>query len=260
MKNSATPFLDIRFPDDLVVRVVGLGGIGQIVATFLVRFLRGSVKHAARVVLYDGDDFESGNDRRMSVPGLYENKATALQARLAAECSVSPVTVLAVPEFVTPDNIEQLVPGGPGESVLLCVDNHATRNLVGEYVRGLDNICLISGGNDGVGPDSGGTMRHGTAGNVQVHLRTGGKDLTPPITEHHPEIANPRDRRPDEQSCTELMVSVPQILFTNLSAASWMLDTWFLHAAGELHYSELVFDTHKARAAPLMPLPGKSIR
>ncbi len=260
MKSKTAPLLDVRLPGDLVIRVIGLGGIGQIVATYLVRFLRGSVRRAAKVVLYDGDDFEIGNESRMSVAQLYENKAAALKTRLAGECSTSQVTVLAVEQFVTPDNIERLVPGGPGESVLLCVDNHATRNLVGEHVCGLDDICLISGGNDGVGPDSGGTVRHGTAGNVQVHLRSAGRDLAPPITEFHPEIANPRDRRPDEQSCTDLLESVPQILFTNLCAASWMLNTWLLYASGELHFSELVFDTYKARAMPLMPLPGRPIR
>jgi molybdopterin/thiamine biosynthesis adenylyltransferase len=257
--STPAPALAPRLPDGLTCRIVGLGGIGQIVAVYLTRFLC-SIRRAATVVLIDGDHFEDGNEDRMLVPDYYQNKAEALQAELAGQSVASAVTMVAVPEYVSPDNIARLVPSGPGESVLLCVDNHATRNLVGTHACGLDDICLVSGGNDGVGRDGSGTMRHGTAGNVQVYLRRDGVEKTPSLMKFHPEIAAPSDHRPDDAGCGELLASVPQILFANLCAASCMLSTWWLHACGGLDYCELVFDIRRGRTAPLLLMPGKTNR
>ena len=243
--------LSPRLPDRVTCRVIGLGGIGQIVATHLGRFLCG-LRRSATLILIDGDHFEQGNEARMGVTEYYANKAQALQAELSAAAGASEVTVAAVAEYVTPGNVARLVRSGPGENVLLCVDNHATRNLVAGHACGLRDIVLVSGGNDGVGPDGGGTVRHGTAGNVQVYVRRAGADQTPTLTAFHPEIADPPDHRPDEAGCGELMTSAPQILFANLCAASCMLSTWWLHACGGLEYSELVFDISKGRTAPLL--------
>ncbi|MHC4305948.1 MAG: ThiF family adenylyltransferase [Planctomycetota bacterium] len=254
---TPAPALTPRLPEGLTCRIIGLGGIGQIVAIYLTRFLC-SARRAATVMLIDGDHFEHGNEARMLVPDYYDNKAEALQTELAGRCASAAVTVVAVGEYVSPDNIDRLVRSGPGESVLLCVDNHATRNLVGTHVCGLDDICLVSGGNDGVGPDSSGTMRHGTAGNVQVYIRAGGAEKTPSLMKFHPEIADPSDQLPDDVGCGELLASVPQILFANLCAASCMLSTWWLHACGGLDYCELVFDIRRGRTAPLLPLPVRT--
>jgi hypothetical protein len=253
------PALTPRLPEGLTCRIIGLGGIGQIVAVYLTRFLCSS-RRAATVMLIDGDDFEHGNEARMLVPDYYRNKAEALQAELAGQCASSEVTMVAVPEYVSRDNIDRLVPSGPGESVLLCVDNHATRNLVGTHACGLDDICLVSGGNDGVGRDGSGTMRHGTAGNVQIHIRAAGKEKTPSLMKFHPEIANPSDHLPEDLGCGELLASVPQILFANLCAASCMLNTWWLHACGGLDYCELVFDIRHGRTTPLIPMPVEADR
>lgn len=240
-----------NLPGRLSCRLIGAGGVGQIVATFLTMYLR-SLRRAARLVVIDGDAFEHGNEGRMAVPNYSENKAAALARTLRQTCRGSAVTILAVEQYVGPDNIGRLIHAGPDESVLLCVDNHATRKLVGDHCDQLDDICLVSGGNDGVGPDSGGTMRHGTAGNVQVVVRRGGQALTPGLGQLHPEIASPADSRPDDIGCAELMIAVPQILFTNLTTAAAMLNSWRLFATGELCYSELVFDVQQGRMAPLI--------
>jgi len=240
-------------PAGLCCRIIGLGGIGQIVATYLTRYLS-HLDVRARVVLIDGDRFEHGNESRMSVSKFFENKATATVDALSANCHGSAVTILGVSEYVRPDNLARLIHSGPGESVLMCVDNHATRKLVGDYCERLKDVCLLSGGNDGVGPDSAGTVRHGTAGNVQVLLRRDGRTLTPGLSDHHPEIASPKDVVPSEEGCVDLLASAPQILFTNLTAAACLLNTWRLFVARELHYSELVFDIQHGRTAPLIQM------
>jgi len=246
----------------LTCRIIGLGGIGQVVAIYLSLFLN-SLNRTARLLLIDGDSYEHANESRMFCGNL-GNKAAVMQADLAGRLSpATAVTLLAVPEYVTPDNLDRLIPSGRGESVLLCVDNHATRKLVAEYAGQLDDICLVSGGNDGVGPDAAGTIRQGTEGNVQIYLRRGGVDCSPTLTKYHPEIAHPADARPDEarpdeEGCAELFASgsTPQILFSNLTAAVAMMNSWYwLQTTGELDYSELVFDTRTGRMTPL-PLPG----
>ena len=135
---------------------------------------------------------------------------------------------------------------------MLCVDNHATRKLVNDHCAKLKNICLISGGNDGVGKDSGGTVRRGTYGNVQIYVRKNGKDITPSLAKFHPEIETPADKMPHELNCTDLVLSKPQILFSNLAVASAMLNALLLYLSGATHYSELGFDIADGWARPLI--------
>ena len=153
----------------------------------------------------------------------------------------------------TDENLARLV--AEGDVVLLCVDNHATRKLMSDHCRGLGDVCLVSGGNDGVGEDGSGRVQRGTFGNVQIHLRRSGVDQTPPLDAFHPEIESPRDALPNDVSCTEALITVPQILFTNLATASAMLNAFFLHICGALSYPELCFDVAEGLMRPV-PLPG----
>ena len=144
------------------------------------------------------------------------------------------------------------------------MDNHATRKLVSDFcATRRSNICLISGGNDGVGEDASGRRLRGTYGNCQVYIRRDGQDVSPALTRYHPEIAQPADHLPTDQSCTELVASVPQILFANLTAAAAILNSLWLHLCGALHYGEICFDVAEGlmRPLPLMqPTPHSSVR
>jgi molybdopterin/thiamine biosynthesis adenylyltransferase len=244
-----------QLPYNCAVKLIGLGGVGSIVARYGAVFLA-SLHQDARLVFVDGDGFEYSNASRMLFTG-YDNKAAVLRNELLPRFAESNLSLLAVEEYATPDNLGRLVQ--PGDICLLCVDNHATRKLLNDHCSRLPNVCLISGGNDGVGRDSSGAIRRGTYGNVQVCVRRNGKNLSPPLTEHHPEIARPADKLPGDRSCTELVVSTPQILFANLAVASAMLNTLFLYLSGALHYGELSFDIADGLMRPAMPLrlPGK---
>jgi hypothetical protein len=241
-------------PNPASIKLIGLGGAGGIVARFGALFLA-SLGGETRMVLIDGDAFEPSNASRM-IFGAYGNKAAVMRDELRPRFADTALSLIAIEEFVTRENIGRLI--HDGDVVLLTVDNHATRNLVNAHCAQLTDICLISGGNDGVGKDGSGAVRRGTYGNVQAYVRHFGRDITPALTHHHPEIAHPADRLPTERNCTELLTAIPQILFANLAVASVMLNTLWLYLCGALHYGEAAFDIAEALMRPL-PLPKKII-
>lgn len=240
-------------PEDLgPIKLIGLGGTGGIMARYLVMYVA-ALDVPVRVVFVDGDEFEPKNAARMFF-SRFGNKATVVHEDIAPMLLESQVTLTSIEQFVTPDNIGQLI--HDGDVVMLAVDNHATRKLVAEYcAEKLSNVCLISGGNDGVGKDSAGRMLSGTYGNVQIHLRRDGKDETPNLMTFHPEIANPEDNLPTDLSCSEAIISVPQIVFANLASASAMLNAFYLYVCRDLDYAEVCFDIRKALMRPVeLPL------
>jgi hypothetical protein len=238
-------------PADSVVKVIGLGGVGGIVARYLALYLA-SLRMPLRLVLVDGDAFEQTNFSRMFF-SRHGNKAAVTRSDLAGRFAHTQLTILAIEEYVTAENVDRLI--REDDIVVLAVDNHATRKLCSDFcAKRRRNVVLISGGNDGVGTDSAGAPRRGTYGNCQVYVRRG-RDLSPALTRYHPEIASPADRMPGDKSCTELVLSVPQILFANLTAATAILNTFWLYACEGLHYSEMAFDIAEGlmRPAPLPP-------
>lgn len=241
-------------PENASVKLIGLGGVGGIVARYGAMFLA-SLGRNARFVLIDGDSFAPSNASRMFF-GACGNKAAVTRDELLPRFAESPLSLIAVEEFITLENIGRLL--HEGDMVILAVDNHATRKLVNDHCAGMANVCVISGGNDGVGQDAAGAKRRGTYGNVQVYLRRNGIDTTPSLSRFHPEIANPADKLPTDLSCTELVASVPQILFTNLTVAACILNTLWLHLCGALHYSEVSLDVAEGLMRPTFPLKQSS--
>lgn len=237
-------------PDNASIKVIGLGGVGGIVTRYGCMFCA-SLRHNVRWVLVDGDSFEDSNATRMFFSS-HGNKAAVLRDELLPRFADSRLSLIAIEEYVSQKNIARLI--REDDIVLLAVDNHKTRRLVNDHCAKLKNVCLISGGNDGVGKDSTGRALRGTYGNAQVFLRRHGKDVTPSLARYHPEIAKPADHLPTEKSCTELVASVPQILFANLTAATAILNTFYLHVCDALPYAELAFDIAEGVMRPVLPL------
>lgn len=241
--------------DGLDIYVIGLGGIAEALVRYLGLFCYG--KNASNVVwLIDGDDFEFDNKDRM---GFVEAgpKAYAREAEMARLLG-DRVSFQAAAMYVTADNIEELIRPDEPAIIFLCVDNHATRRLVGEYCerRSEGLTLLISGGNTSVEEDADG----GTRGNVLIHHKQGDDDLTNPILTHHPEIAQadeteaPNNEDPD---CVLMSLNpgTTQIGLTNLSVASAMLNAFYSWYVGELDYEEVFIDivrnTVVARKRPI---------
>lgn len=231
----------------LAIKLIGLGGVGGIVARYLTVYLS-AVDWPSRLVFIDGDVYTPENAARM-VFSRCGNKAAVLRDDLIGAARDSGVTLTAIEEYVSAENLPRLV--HDGDVVLLCVDNHATRKLVSDFCGTLEEVVLISGGNDGVGKDPSGAELRGTFGNVQIYRRAGDRDGTPSLAAFHPEIAEPADAAPDDVSCTDALVSVPQLLFTNLAAASAILNAFWLHLTDELHYAELCFDIRDGLMRPI---------
>jgi hypothetical protein len=228
------------------LKLVGLGGVGCIVLEFLAMFLH-SLGVSVRLVLVDGDKFEIRNSQRMAFQTL-GNKAEVKAAETLETVGDGPLEVIAVPEFLSADNVARLI--CPGDFVLLCVDNHATRRLVSEHCQTLADVVLFSGGNDGVAPPE----LLGTYGNVQIAVRREGQQLTFPITRFHPEIAKASGELPVGPHCGQLALATPQILFANLAVASAMLNAFFAYICGRLAYQEVQFDIIQGRCVPHFPL------
>ena len=245
-----------RLPEGTCVRVVGCGGVGGITARYGAMFLA-SLGVPCRMLLIDGDRFEPSNSTRMFFT-RHGNKAEVVRSDLIDRFAQSSLTLIAITEYITADNIARVLgTGSPRDIILLAVDNHATRKLVADHCQTLRDVCLISAGNDGVGPDSSGKFREGTFGSCQIYVRRDGADLSPPLARFHPEIAHPADRLPTDQGCTEQIASVPQILFANLMTASTMLNAMRLYLCGRLDYPELCYDIALGRMSPVqLPMKG----
>ncbi len=220
------------------IKVIGIGGIGCALLPHLARYLQASGERA-RLTLVDGDAFEVRNEDRQAFPEV-GNKAKVKASELARQ--YGDLSFRAISDFVTLENVGRIIRSG--DVVFLAVDNHKTRRLVSDHCQVLPEVTLISGGNDY------------TDGSVQVYIRLAGRDVTLPLTRFHPEIADPRDRSPHEMSCDELSrEAAPQLLFTNLTVASAMLNAFYAWRQGKLQYGEVYLDVLEGKANPIARQP-----
>ena len=121
--------LNLSLPASLTVKIVGLGGVGSIVAEYATLWLNSlSVNHEQtrfRVVLIDGDAFEPANGRMFF--HRYGNKALVKRDEVVQRLGdrMQRLTLDAIDQYVTHENVGNLIL--PGDVVLLCVDRHASR-------------------------------------------------------------------------------------------------------------------------------------
>ena len=216
------------------VKVVGLGGIGSIVCEGMSRFLNyeKSLNYFPQMTLIDGDKFETKNHERQNFITEGENKAETKKKELHERFKNMVFGSERV--FVNNENISKLIK--EKDIVMLCVDNHKTRKVVSDYCSKLSDITLISGGNEL------------EDGNVQIFVKKSGQKITPSLTDYHKELDNPGDKSPEELSCEELSKSEPQLYFTNLMAASYMLTAFYNVWKGRLDFSEIYFDNVTMKA------------
>lgn len=215
---------------------IGAGGIGTCLLPPLARVLHyGSIFYdlnEASLKVVDGDSYEPRNWERQHFSEL-GNKAEIAVSDLK---KVFPeLNVTAVGSYVNSGNINEIIEND--SIVFLCVDNHKTRKMISDHCESLENVILISGGNDL------------EDGNVQIHIRKNGVNLTNPVaSDIHPEIKNPTDKHPDEikqLGCAEMAAISPQLLIVNNAIASLMLNAFHGHLMNVLTYEEVYCDVRK---------------
>lgn len=211
------------------ITTIGLGGVGSILSERISRFLNYSNSDEVKINLVDGDEFEHKNLERQEFI-RFGNKAQIKTEELSNK--FRKLNFSYYDQFVNEHNINQVI---KEKSVtFLCVDNHKTRKLVSDYCKTLNDITLISGGNEY------------TDGNVQIYVRKEGHDLTPDLCTYHREIENPEDKSPEEMSCEELSMSLPQLYFTNLSVATIMCWAFYnVVIQNNINNCEVYFDILK---------------
>jgi len=216
------------------IKVIGAGGIGTALLPPLVRFLNYQLKSedeaysTEKVVLtiIDGDCYEMKNKVRQSFH-RFGNKAEVAAEKLRED--FPDIDIKSRNEFITSSSVEYLIQ--ENDIVFMCVDNHKTRKNVSDFCGDLDNVVLISGGNEY------------SDGNIMVYIRKDGEDVSLPLTnKYHPEILDPQDKSPDEISCGEAVESEPQLVFMNLMIAALMLNAFYAQLKGKLNYDEVYTD------------------
>ncbi len=228
------------------IAIIGLGGVGSALLDPICRFLQYSEKiHAGdpKITLIDGDSYEEKNRTRQLFLQL-GNKAQT--KRNECKRRFQDITFDVIEEYVYAENVMEIIK--EGTIVFLCVDNHKTRKVVSDHARKLKDVVIISGGNEYID------------GNVQIYMKEGGEEITPSLTDYHPEIRNPGDKSPEEMSCEELSKSEPQLLFTNLTVATIMC--WVFYAAIVLrnvpaNFAEVYFDIENMNVKPTLRKPIK---
>lgn len=226
---------------------VGMGGTNTFVLRPLLMYLNSSEIEDKDVVVIDGDHYDTGNLERQDFnPKMISvNKA---EAKVEEFKSMFPdVVINAVPEYLRKDEIDYYIEDG--DVVLLAVDCLMTRKLVDDHCNTLDNILLVSMGNEL------------SDGDIQVCCRVQGENLTPSIQKGHPEISNALNITRSEMSCEEMaaMPSGGQLIFANLTAATsgvnavWKIlkDTEYLTKKAEFKFRGAYFDVSLLKVRPI---------
>jgi molybdopterin/thiamine biosynthesis adenylyltransferase len=219
------------------VILVGLGGVGSNLFHALQRFL-GTLESKPALTIIDGDTVERSNLARQAfgTNDVTLPKVKALQAQIRG----SQIDIFSVDSHLNDGNIGCIA---DETLVISAVDNHSTNKMIQDHCLTLDNVVYICG------------TGHLTNGNVLTFARREGKNLLPPITEFHPEIADPQDRHPDEPSCMATAdEGSPQLISTNVTGATVILQLVSSLYKGEAIPADVFYDVARFKMSPIGPV------
>lgn len=220
--------------------VVGVGGTGSFLLPPLIRYLnsRTDVNSSIDIVLIDGDKYDVNNISRQEFAHslLGKNKAevqAAMYCKKFSELSIYPVG-----DYLGKDNIDII---SEGSIVFCCVDNHFCRHLISDRCKELNNVLLISGGNEEYD------------GNVQSYFKFEGKEYNSPIENRHPEIKEDTNGDRSVMSCEQL-AQLPgggQVIFANLFSATLMACLFYSYVDGTTapyQIDDIFFDAKQVKS------------
>lgn len=231
--------------------IVGTGGIGNWLASGLVRLLEWKMPGSG-LILVDGDNYEEKNKERQEFTKL-GNKAVVKAAELVPQFPKT--TIIPVAKWVVSDDDTGVVTDKDSprikasellmenDVVFAVVDNFAARKILFDAASKFENIDIFTGGND-----------DGLFGSIYHYQRRDGKDVTEHPVVFHSEYENPPDKNPGELSCQERskLEGGTQLLATNMAVAAFILGR--VHKTIVLGQSpeetEVYFDLGLGKAEP----------
>lgn len=194
--------------------LIGAGGTGTALFGPLLRYLgtfHGARKESFTLAVMDGDNVEPHNLNRQlfDTPAIGHNKAQALTAS-----AIKPdiAELHPIPQYLGSDE-DSLSRITDGDIILIAVDNYPVRYFIEQRALQLPNVVVINGGNEK------------TDGSTQIFIRRKGRNLTPPLSHCHPEIA---PTGPDRAKMTcQAIAKLPggeQTIIANGASAIFMLN------------------------------------
>lgn len=216
--------------------LVGAGGTGSFLFPALLRYLESY--HSNRdeqftLTVIDGKEVGATKLHRQLFFGRHVGnpKATALLEQYEAD----PKVVIAVPQYLGDSNIAGI---RDGSTIFIAADNYAVRGRIERHCLTLDNATVINGGNEM------------SDGSLQIWIRRDGGNVTPPLSQGHPEILT-EDEDPSKLSCQQIaeLPSGEQTIMANMMSATAMLN-----AIRKVHDWEH-YNTTRSGASPAMSLP-----
>lgn len=224
------------------VDLIGCGGTGSALLPHLLRLLEyhAQTQHEIEITLFDADTVSESNLERQQFKGndIGTNKATSLIDNLGAD--ITSLHKLEVKKaYVTKAYYSRILAERAQTNedyetiVIVCVDNNASRKAILEAIQLYQNILFLSPGNE---------LDYGQV--ICWHTS---------ITESNPldkykELREPTDSIPKRHSCVENTPSSPQLLTTNLLAATYTLAN-LQCALDKNYYADIsFFDLYKLGA------------
>lgn len=212
--------------------VIGLGGIGGCILPLMWKAFNNENTH---LILIDGDSFELRNITRQFFNN-YGPKATEwknfLQGQTFNKCRITAVNAYF------PTELYELQ---EGDIVVIGVDNHFARKIINEKCKQLNNVIVISGGNELID------------GNAQFYIRKNGELMAGEYLDTlHPEIGTAKKEEKKTTSCDR--AEDPQYLATNNFVATIMFNILFNILNGAIpDYTEVCIDILSNKALTNAP-------
>jgi hypothetical protein len=199
--------------------IIGLGG-GWRTPGDLAFFLAFHMP-TTRLVLVDGKNHKTGHKDHEFFEFL-GNRARIQAERIRTE--FPDLSCECVPRFVGVEPRHDVVAVadliGPGDVVILQVDNNRTKQIVDRFAQRLNDISVISGGTN---QDQ---LR------IQLYLRRNGTDITPPFSTYCHDIAVPGDELPKPDCPSPFQknpgyVSEVRHPFTLMSMSTFLVNAFY---------------------------------
>ncbi len=191
--------------------VVGAGGTGTYFLKEFSRFLSGKEGlPVASMTIFDGDTVEQKNLERQAFTedDLGQNKAAVMADVLNASFGLN---WQSVGEYLLkPSQLADVVGFNTVPVIIGCVDNHACRLVVEEYVSSVENCFYLDSANEF------------DTGEVIFSYKVGNKLISPCRSHYFPKIREKSKAR-NEISCEELNIVSPQHIATNMAAGNILL-------------------------------------